>query len=241
MHIPENAVDPRNFEANLALDLEIADLINSKKGNACVEDGGAAAGTLTTSQPTRSGHRDRPLHQPSEPQRLTPRSHGERGLRCRSAAASLTGHIAPRHLRQELRIPFPPPDQHERVPKRARAAVSRAASATTDEGAAQDPRGDRGMEVDDMRDFEAQGGPGLHTGHASVVELQRVPVPRGAARGCCRPQSHRRNDCPLRMRLTTPRALTHYTATSVSGGDGGGRASGTVCKATGVDQERHAT
>ena len=30
----ENAVDPQNFEANLALDLEIADLINSKKGNA---------------------------------------------------------------------------------------------------------------------------------------------------------------------------------------------------------------
>ena len=30
----ENAVDPQNFEPNLALDLEIADLINSKKGNA---------------------------------------------------------------------------------------------------------------------------------------------------------------------------------------------------------------
>ena len=31
---PENAVDPQNFEPNLALDLEISDLINSKKGNA---------------------------------------------------------------------------------------------------------------------------------------------------------------------------------------------------------------
>lgn len=30
----ENAVDPQNFEPNLALDLEISDLINSKKGNA---------------------------------------------------------------------------------------------------------------------------------------------------------------------------------------------------------------
>lgn len=32
--IPENAVDPQNFEPNLALNLEISDLINSKKGNA---------------------------------------------------------------------------------------------------------------------------------------------------------------------------------------------------------------
>ncbi|KAL8746121.1 MAG: hypothetical protein Q9190_001815 [Brigantiaea leucoxantha] len=30
----QNAVDPQNFEPNLALDLEIADIINSKKGNA---------------------------------------------------------------------------------------------------------------------------------------------------------------------------------------------------------------
>ena len=30
----ENAVDPMNFEPNLALDLEISDLINSKKGGA---------------------------------------------------------------------------------------------------------------------------------------------------------------------------------------------------------------
>ncbi|MCJ1337151.1 hypothetical protein MMC09_002430 [Bachmanniomyces sp. S44760] len=30
----QNAVDPQNFEPNLALDLEIADLVNSKKGNA---------------------------------------------------------------------------------------------------------------------------------------------------------------------------------------------------------------
>lgn len=29
----ENAVDPMNVEPNLALDLEISDLINSKKGN----------------------------------------------------------------------------------------------------------------------------------------------------------------------------------------------------------------
>lgn len=32
----ENAVDPMNFEPNLALDLEISDLINLKKGNAYV-------------------------------------------------------------------------------------------------------------------------------------------------------------------------------------------------------------
>jgi len=30
----ESACDPQNFEPNLALDLEIADLINLKKGNA---------------------------------------------------------------------------------------------------------------------------------------------------------------------------------------------------------------
>ena len=35
----ERAVDPQNFEADLALDLEIADLINTKKGNACVSCG----------------------------------------------------------------------------------------------------------------------------------------------------------------------------------------------------------
>lgn len=33
----ENAVDPQNFEPNLALNLEISDLINSKKGNAWAE------------------------------------------------------------------------------------------------------------------------------------------------------------------------------------------------------------
>lgn len=31
-----NACDPQNFEPNLALNLEIVDLINSKKGNAYV-------------------------------------------------------------------------------------------------------------------------------------------------------------------------------------------------------------
>ena len=30
----ESAVDPQNYEPNLALNLEVADLINSKKGNA---------------------------------------------------------------------------------------------------------------------------------------------------------------------------------------------------------------
>lgn len=29
-----NACDPQNYEPNLALNLEVADLINSKKGNA---------------------------------------------------------------------------------------------------------------------------------------------------------------------------------------------------------------
>ena len=31
-----NACDPQNFEPNLALNLEISDMINAKKGNACV-------------------------------------------------------------------------------------------------------------------------------------------------------------------------------------------------------------
>ena len=31
---PDNACDPQNFEPNLALNLEVVDLINSKKGNA---------------------------------------------------------------------------------------------------------------------------------------------------------------------------------------------------------------
>lgn len=31
-----NACDPQNYEPNLALNLEVADLINSKKGNASV-------------------------------------------------------------------------------------------------------------------------------------------------------------------------------------------------------------
>lgn len=30
----DNACDPQNYEPNLALNLEVADLINSKKGNA---------------------------------------------------------------------------------------------------------------------------------------------------------------------------------------------------------------
>ncbi len=30
----DNACDPQNFEPNLALNLEVADLVNSKKGNA---------------------------------------------------------------------------------------------------------------------------------------------------------------------------------------------------------------
>ena len=29
-----NACDPQNYEPNLALNLEVADLVNSKKGNA---------------------------------------------------------------------------------------------------------------------------------------------------------------------------------------------------------------
>lgn len=33
-HLSDNACDPQNFEPNLALNLEVADLINSKKGNA---------------------------------------------------------------------------------------------------------------------------------------------------------------------------------------------------------------
>ena len=30
----ENAVDPQNYEPNLALNLEVADLVNTKKGTA---------------------------------------------------------------------------------------------------------------------------------------------------------------------------------------------------------------
>lgn len=32
----DNACDPQNMEPHLALNLEVADLINSKKGNSCV-------------------------------------------------------------------------------------------------------------------------------------------------------------------------------------------------------------
>ena len=32
----DNACDPSNYETNLAMNLEVADLINSKKGNAYV-------------------------------------------------------------------------------------------------------------------------------------------------------------------------------------------------------------
>jgi len=32
------------------------------------------------------------------------------------------------------------------------------------------------MEADNMSDIAVQGGPGLHTGHASVAELQRLHI-----------------------------------------------------------------
>lgn len=34
LNLAGNACDPQNYEPNLALNLEVADLINSKKGNA---------------------------------------------------------------------------------------------------------------------------------------------------------------------------------------------------------------
>lgn len=59
----ENAVDPMNFEPNLALDLEIADLINSKKGNAYVAGWYMLDQELTEDQPPRSCSGYCQLHQ----------------------------------------------------------------------------------------------------------------------------------------------------------------------------------
>ena len=36
-----------------------------------------------------------------------------------------------------------------------------------------------------MSDLKVQGRFGVHTGYASVVELQRLRVSRSAERGCC--------------------------------------------------------
>ena len=57
----ENAVDPQNFEPNLALDLEIADLINSKKGNAYVMVPVSGGLTDLCVQSSRSCRRNRQL------------------------------------------------------------------------------------------------------------------------------------------------------------------------------------
>lgn len=72
---PENAVDPMNFEPNLALDLEISDLINSKKGGAYDTRSCYKPFELTLAQASRSRRRDRQLHQQSQPQCLPPRPH----------------------------------------------------------------------------------------------------------------------------------------------------------------------
>lgn len=40
------------------------------------------------------------------------------------------------------------------------------------------------METDNMSDFTVQRRSGIYPGHASIVELQRLHVPRGSKRGC---------------------------------------------------------
>lgn len=52
----DNACDPSNFEPNLALNLEVADLINSKKGNAYETPQNSAAVRETS---TDGAHTDR--------------------------------------------------------------------------------------------------------------------------------------------------------------------------------------
>ena len=47
------------------------------------------------------------------------------------------------------------------------------------------------METNDMSNLAVQGGPGLHTGYASSLKLQRLYVSRGSEGGCCCPQSKR--------------------------------------------------
>ena len=59
----ENAVDPMNVEPNLALDLEISDLINSKKGNAYGLGEYVHDRKLTEWQPSRSCCGYRQLYQ----------------------------------------------------------------------------------------------------------------------------------------------------------------------------------
>lgn len=64
-----------NFEPNLALDLEIADLINSKKGNAYVGGWYMPDEELTEAQPPRSCSGYCQLRQQSESKCVTASSH----------------------------------------------------------------------------------------------------------------------------------------------------------------------
>jgi len=70
------ACDPQNFEPNLALNLEIADLINSKKGSAyaLLLAGHDEDGALTMPQTPRSRRQHRALHQPPQSKCCPPRA-----------------------------------------------------------------------------------------------------------------------------------------------------------------------
>ena len=65
-----------NFEPNLALDLEIADLINSKKGNAYGQNNTNFETRLISGKTERSCDSNRQLRQQPQPQCLSPRPHG---------------------------------------------------------------------------------------------------------------------------------------------------------------------
>ncbi len=43
-----------------------------------------------------------------------------------------------------------------------------------------------------MSDITLQGGPGVHTGHASIAELQRLHISQDSERGCCGSEPERR-------------------------------------------------
>lgn len=110
---------------------------------------------------------------------------------CLTSGPDCPAHIslATRYLRQELRIPFPSPNLDERVPERASPKVPRETTHTAIESPVKNIRAHRRMAAHNMPDFALQRGSRIRTGHASVVELQRLPVSRSPKGGCSRAQS----------------------------------------------------
>lgn len=181
-------MDPMNFEPNLALDLEISDLINSKKGG--------AYGSRSYQERIRAYiciDLEKPPSRSSTTSTIaTPMSPSSPSLYdCLSPGAYYPAHllIATRYLRQELRIPFPSPNLDKRVLKRASPKVPRETTNTAIESSVANIRADRRMAAHNMPDFAVQRGSRIHTGHASVVKLQRLPVSRSPKGGCGRAQS----------------------------------------------------